>query len=344
MDSYRKTSLLFGFALLAATTTSLAGELSASVDAAEKQTDGSAKPVSWSIGDSKPLASYKVMLTNESSSSTKNKPRFVATAYAIDAGGNVVNAKVVFDADSENYCTADPLNDTSIDCRLPALAPGESSKEFTVSFVSPTNGDKIWLDWLAVFDNGDSPGYSNGDAGDYYIDLVAVNPNSVTSYIPAGREVTLATGSGVATSDDPWVTKVNVPAGGSTTASVDENANETGDCPPGLTNCSTSNLKIPGTFPGLLEITLIRDSSTIPRGAKIADAVVYYRKDGGTFERVLPCADDPPAPTAGKPCEYVPLRFAYPRKNSPKGTQYSSDYLGDWEFVIYALDNGKYAN
>jgi len=352
MNNSSRTSLLLGLAFFVATTTSLAGELSASVVAAEIDSELKPRPVSWSVGDSKPLASYKVILTNDSSSATKNNPRFVATAYAEDAGGNPVDAKVVFDADSENYCAADPLDATSIDCSLPALPPEISSKEFTVSFVSPTAGSQIRLRWLAVFDNGESPGYSNGDDGNYFIPLIPRSDNSVTSYIPAGREVTVATGSGVATSSDTWVTKVNVPAGNNpTTANVDEAANEQVDCPPGMTQCSTSNLQIPGTFQGLLEITLVRDSSTIPKGARIADAVVYYKKDGidpttnepFTFKQVQPCADNP-APTAGEPCEYVKFRFAYPRKNSPKGTQWLSDFLGDWEFVIYAFDNGKYAN
>jgi hypothetical protein len=128
-------------------------------------------------------------------------------------------------------------------------------------------------------------------------------------------------------------------------------------CAGDLLTCSTSQLTIPGiTFcnaldPGFalancLEITLLRDSSTIVKGAKIDSARVYYRKlETDSYQEVLSCTDTSfgPLPQPGRPCEDRTQRLEYPRKNTPK-TSVAAGYESDWRFVIYAGDNGKYSN
>jgi hypothetical protein len=318
---------VFGFAPSA-----LAGDLSAMVTAA-------VEPVSWSIGSSQPAATYKVIVKDESFTATIDRPRLVGSTAVIDG---LADAKAVYRSAEGVTCTVINLAGTAIECAIPSLPP-QDTHEFEVTFVSPTSGLRIAFDWQAVFDQGAPPGGSNSDEGMTPIALDQPDANKVTSYVPANVEVNFFTGGGVATKDDPWVTIVNVPAGSTTsTATVNENPQDS-SCPAGQITCRSSTLTIPGEFPGLLEITLLRDSSTISRNQKIEDAVVYYRKtELSAFEPVLPCSETNP-PESGVPCEDLAQRYAYPSKSSRRAPV-PTELLGDWRFVIYALDNGRYAN
>ena len=310
----------------------LAGEFSANVTAA-------VEPVSLSIGASEPAATYKVIVKNESFTATIDRPRLVGSTAVIDG---LADAKAVYRSAEGVTCTVINLAGTAIECAIPSLPP-QDTHEFEVTFVSPTSGLRIAFDWQAVFDQGAPPGGSNGDEGMTPIALDQPDANKVTSYVPANVEVNFFTGGGVATKDDPWVTIVNVPAGSTTsTATVSENPQDS-SCPAGQITCRSSTLTIPGEFPGLLEITLLRDASTISRNEKIEDAVVYYRKNEDvSFAPVLPCSATNP-PEQGKPCEDLAQRYAYPSKSSRRAPV-PTELLGDWRFVIYAIDNGRYAN
>ena len=328
-------------------TPALAGEITAVVDPAVLS-------VSLSTGTSVPAATYKVKVTNTGSSNTLNNPRFVGTTtvWKTDPSTNtpvVVDAKADFRSfasiNADINCFRTSADATSIECDLPPLAPNEY-RSFEVTFNSPTAGEWIQFAWQPVFDLGTPPGNSNGDPGWTKIELDPILLDMVTSHVPGNVAVTFFTGYGVATKQDPWVTIVKVPAGSTeTTASVDEFLNV--DCPVGVTECSSSDLSIPlASFTGteLLEITLRRDESTIPRGAKIADAVVYYKKDGALNYEIVPsCSSDSSLPKANQPCEDLDKRKAYANKSSRRNPV-EPDFLGDWEFVIKARDNGKYAN
>jgi hypothetical protein len=72
---------------------------------------------------------------------------------------------------------------------------------------------------------------------------------------------------------------------------------------------------------------------------------VYYRKlDTDPFQIVADCTDTSNGnlPQPGKPCEDRTQRKAYPSKNRPKDPPVPAGFEGDWQFVIYAVDNGKY--
>lgn len=325
-------------------TSALAGEIAAVVDPAVPS-------VSLSTGTSVPAATYNVTVTNTGSSNTLNNPRFVGTTtvWKTDPSTNtavVVDAKADFRSfasiNADINCFRTSADATSIECDLPPLAPNEY-RSFEVTFNSPTAGEWIEFAWQPVFDLGAPPGNSNGDPGSTNIELDPILLDMVTSHIPGNIDVTFFTGYGVATKLDPWVTKVKVPAGSiKATAYVDELVND--GCPIDLPGCSSSDLSIlSATFPGSgLEITLLRDQSTIANGAKIADAVIYYRHDSGDYIKVGPCLDSPPNPVSGVPCEDLSQRYAYPRKSSRRDPV-PTDFLGDWRFVIYARDNGRYA-
>jgi hypothetical protein len=316
------------------------------------------QPVSLSVGGSQPAATFRVIIKNFSTSNTVNRPRFVATSSVTQGafpGTVVTNVTAEFSKSTNSTCTVTNVAKTSIDCALQSLAP-QAQAEFTVTFIAPTDGSRIKLSWQVVFDQGTTPGNSNGDAGESYLELAQVDLNGVKSDVPANLALSFFSGTGMATATDPWVTKVKLPATDTaTTATVAENlpqyvtsCAQAGD----LTTCNTSTLTIPNaTFgtPGtpplsqFLEITLLRDASTISKSAKLSSAVVYYRQNpDDTMGKAVPsCESRPDLPKPGEPCEDVTQRTQFPKRNTGR-TPVEPGYEGDWKFVIYANGNGRY--
>jgi hypothetical protein len=343
----------FGGALLVVLSANLqAGEISASVSPGA--------PVSLSINGSEPAASFRVTVTNTSSSNTINSPRFVATSAVVNGS---VNAKAAFRSATVYPCAPSP-DLTSIDCALSPLAPGQSSPEFIVTFNAPTSGESIALAWQAVFNQGLPPGNSNGETGTATLELAPIDPNAVQSDVPVDVALFFFTGSGIATKDDPWVTRVDVPGSAiatrATILELVESGSIGGTCAQAsnLLNCSTTTLTIPGaTFAGpFLEITLLRDESTLAKGAKIASARVIYRKeqDASGSCGALACSSYPmellscsntstygALPQPGIPCIKERQEFA---KKSTGKVFVPPGYEGDWRFLIWAVDNGRFEN
>jgi hypothetical protein len=85
--------------------------------------------------------------------------------------------------------------------------------------------------------------------------------------------------------------------------------------------------------------------STIAKGAKIGTAKIYYSNPttpapGVVYPyEVLPCTDTTygTLPKPGIPCENRPARIEFNKKTAP-----TPDWVGDWQFEIWAKDNGKY--
>jgi hypothetical protein len=113
-----------------------------------------------------------------------------------------------------------------------------------------------------------------------------------------------------------------------------------------LFNCSFSNLDIPGTFADKLTIYLRRDYTTLanPNKNEIGSAEIRYVPDAGhEAPNVLypllvpPCSDTTygTLPLSGIPC--IKLRTRY-KSNAPAA------WALDWEFMILAIDNGRYIN
>ena len=355
MHGFRASAFLIA-AALGSVAPALAGEL-----------DGTVTPVpasvSLSIGDSQPAASYLVTLKNVSGSSAMNLARLVGTTTVT---GGAPGAKAVFTSSTGNVCATTNPDGTSIACSVGNLAPLQE-KAFTVSFRSPTSGTAVSFAWQAVFDQGTPPGNSNGDAGTATTGLDPINTAEVISHVPPNLAVTFFTGGGVATgplcttppcTGDNWVTRVKVPSTSLATTGVVLELLNQGFCAQAgnLLTCNTSDVSIPGATFGVagsrplsrfLEITLLRGASTIAKGAKIDSAIVYYRKsDADSFQIVADCTDTSNGilPQAGKPCEDRTQRKAYPSKNRPKDPPVPAGFEGDWQFVIYAVDNGKYNN
>lgn len=336
-----KSPSIAALAAMFVATPTFAGELDAEVVSVLPS-------VSWSLGDSQPAASYSVTLTNVSNSGALNVARLVGTTSVVGASG----VKAVFRGSDGAACTTTNVDTTSIDCDAGRLTVGQS-KTFTVTFTAPTAGTNIAFAWTAVFDNGTSPGNSNGDSGTSDILLDPISNSKVVSDVPANLAVTFFTGSGVATSSDNWVTKVKAPSTSLASTGTIEEVVSPVTCAPDLLTCSTTQLTIPSSTFGVaggrplsqfLEVTLLRDSSTIAKGAKIDSAVIYYKKlETDPFQPVLACTDTTygALPKEGVPCEDRTQRYAYPRKSSPK-TPVPAGFEADWKFVMYAVDNGKY--
>lgn len=305
-------------------------------------------PVQLSTAGQPTFAQYNVIITN-TSVPTISGWRFVGRTTVLGGVGSATFSA----AGSDARCSA-PNSPTEIVCNLPPLTSG-ASQSFQIAFNAPTAGTEIDLSWRAFWDESGN----GGNDGFHAATPTALEPpsdSSVSSVVPSlAPALTFFTGGGVATQADSWVTRVKVPANvtTSTIATIVEVLDQQ-DCAraPDLLTCATSALTIPGTFSPVLEITLLRDASTIAKGAKIDSARIFYKEPAHPDNRVTyplevpSCTDTTtygPLPQSGIPCEDRTRRKAYAKKSTPK-VFVPSGFEGDWEFVIYAVDNGKYAN
>ncbi len=241
-------------------------------------------------------------------------------------------------------CTATNLPQTAVNCDLGTLRSGGDAVSFVLIFkgpvavAAPLPADRIDFAWQASYAEAlsDNPGASRQDTQSGLAPPTALGTPLVTqvqSTVPRAGGTFFTGNTGVATAADPWTTTVNVPARLAYTTAMILEAPALNSCAPDLLTCNASTLTIPGNF-SHLTITLRRDASTIKPGAKIANAKIYYASDNVTFTEVLDCAVTG-GPQPGVPC--MEARTAYTKKTAP-----TPQWEGDWEFVIRALDNGRY--
>ncbi len=280
------------------------------------------------------FAAYEITITN-------NKPNTISGVRLIGTA-NVVGGveKATFKSSTGIACqTTTDLN--SVSCPLDQVAGGGTSVTFSVTFNAPSDGTQINFVWSSVFDESGG-GASDGAAGTTMTVLSPPDPSKVTSRVPqGGTSFTFFTGTtGVATPADPWTTTVVVPpVMNATTAEVVELEPQSA-CSSDLRDCRVSKLDIPGTFASLV-ITLRRDVSTIRKGAKIVNSLLYYSAGGVIFDsNPIPlCSDIPGAPSSTTVPRCIQSRAAYTKRTAP-----TPAYEGDWEWVILAITNGGYRN
>jgi hypothetical protein len=207
---------------------------------------------------------------------------------------------------------------------------------------------------------------------------VPASPNATTTLYSGSNTQSGVTGAIPivdSKTNDPFTTTVIVPAGSpATTAAVTER-----DLPESCSanpRCFESKLTMPGTF-DFLTIILRRDKTTLMSSkghghhghgqghdkghghghddddgrysgqSSIDNAIVKYFPDDDPahperFIIVPNCSVVPGGlPTPKNPC--IASRKAYPKKDSHK-TPVPAGLEGDWEFVIHAVDNGRYVN
>ena len=252
--------------------------------------------------------------------------------------------------------------------QLRAAGQANSSATFVVWFASPTrtaaplDGGLEEINLLLTASYSDS---SNGER----IDSTTGIANFPTSIDPFGQltnqfksavppdGATLSTGSlngdGLPTPEDPWTTTVVLP--GAVANFMQARGTELTD---GILESSdlidrrVVELVIPQTnyAPNRIVITLRRDFSTIRKGSKISNSVIYYTNaTGGDLsnqigrEPVLFCANveanGPYLDGLGvwRPC--IRSRTSTPARKVVNGKS-----EGYWQWVIEAFENGRYIN
>jgi hypothetical protein len=189
--------------------------------------------------------------------------------------------------------------------------------------------------------------------------LAAPDPLKVSSYVPAGGG-TLSTGlnGGIPapTTSNTWTATVTLPTTAPATTVGVVNFIDPVTCAPNLLDCSSSTLSIPGGPFANLVITLRRDASTIAKYAKISSAKIFYSDPLHANSLVVyplqvpACTDTTygTLPLSGIPC-IASRKAVYQTITTTSST--TTSYRDDdddhkkllyWEFVINAVDNGKY--
>jgi hypothetical protein len=330
------------------------------------------------VGTSTTQAAYKVGIVNKSTN-VLNDVRFTARTR-IDPAASPTGTKYVEDTSAQ--CGPAPGSQTELTCSFGQLRGarqgGQDSASFIVVFEAPSTGAKLFLDWSATYqegatdNNGSSSPTNDSQAGSAFTTLrtsAAFSDTKLRSYFAASTGALLFTSTGVPSgppSADGWTTTVKIPPGARDEAQIAEDNNDGHSCGPVLPLCLRSTISVPGSFHdpdvGFLVITLRRDASTIPTGAKISNAPLLYEPGslnaGGGFEAQfppslgfpvtlklcsalpggapsMPDASTPPA-LAAQQKRCIKSFQAYPKNDkAPPGLQ------GDWEWVIWAIENGR---
>ena len=296
-----------------------------------------------------PLAAYKVTLTNNATN-TLNRVKFEGTAQLTTGSlsASIAIDSVVVASTQDPNCVVSSSN--VVTCTVGSLAP-QGSVLFYAVVKSPLSGDNITLNWTFNGAEGNSlTGQGcctkTGLASTLLTDALSTSGKTkAKSFVAPLTGLTLFTGasSGAvdvigspATRSDPYTTTVVIPMGVTTTAAIEETEALALPCQVGA--CYKSQLTIPGAFTPRLTIFLRRDGTTTV--GNIRNAVIYYTADtvGAVPIQLVGCdLTDPPGPATHLPC--IKSRLEYTRSNSPSPVD---DWVNDWQFEIWASDNGKY--
>lgn len=339
---YGRATLAFGLAMLGS-------GLGSSAWAAAGDVTVTIEPlppvVSLSTAAQTTRAAYRVNVTNNTSN-VLNK--VTLRGYTTVAGADGATATFVEAiGGSPNPCAGDPADATAVVCSFGRLngssSPG-SARSIVAIFNAPQSGSAIGFTAVATFKEGSSDQPNNPPGNDTTVASAStelsldVPLDQAKSYIPS-RGASLFTGpTGVATGADKWTTTIKVPS--ATTAAIFEDGNGGASCSAAVPVCFGSTVTVPGQFTGpFLEITVRRDASVIPTNAKIADVAVLYQGDGVALEDavVLPACDQL---SGGVPNE-ANKRCVKARKAYGKGGNVPLEFRGDWEFLIWGIENGR---
>ena len=315
-------------------------------------------------------AAFTVSFTNNSGN-TSNNIRFSGsadvsgdlTATNGDAGATATYVETI----PTSACTPTTPGGTTIQCNFAQMKNG-ANNSFVVIFAAPSlvaadhwaDDAKINFSWTLDYSSGNSSGTPSSVLciiGTQVVPPPCAATNSTAlittlsddilegflTYIPSFGG-TFFTGNGssalgpIGTNLRPTaLIKLTVPTGQKlTTAQADVTVaigGVTGD----TTTTNTAVVDVPNNnqlFTDFAIVEVWRDSSTIASGAKIANAVVSYSHDNtGTPQPLAAC------PTNGVPTLAAPVclfsRTEFTKKNAP-----TPDAIGDWLFVVHALENG----
>ena len=324
--------------------------------------------VTYSTASLPTYASYAVTLAHYASRNELLKPvSFTASTTVVDANNVAVpGLTAAFVAASLPAGCTIGATPTSLKCTFPNGMYYKTDKiTFTVTVAAPTGGHHVNFTSQASWTECDY--YHNhaeyGPSSTVTTALNAPDPLKVSTVVlPTGGTLYTGTNSGIPapTTSNTWAAKVVVPpTTGSTTASI-QNLIADPACPraANLLDCSASTMTIPGTFANLV-VTLRRDASTISRWAKINSAIVYYDNPGHPAPGIpyanygfhVPACTDTTygaLPRSGVPCIQTRTAVYAPRTRKDRDDDCDpydkSKKLLYWEFVILAVDNGRFSN
>lgn len=292
-------------------------------------------------------------------------PTYAAYAVVVANGAGNVSNQVVLTGSTAvgifvesipaGICTvgATPDSATCNIGQLRAAGSAGSAASFAVLFKAPAAGAQMVFDWKLTYSNGASPGTpTSGDTtlfmGQATTTLTTANDplkrSELKTYIPSAKSDFFTGDKGTATLNDPSTTKLSIPAtSGLTTASISELV-ETGGLSNDTLTKNTTTIEIPsGTFfTEPITIELRRDASTIRTFNGIDRAPLYYDATAGEPNPTLlnwpiPLCSQAavqPAPNASSPV-CIASRFGINKKTAP-----SADDIGDWVYILKALQNG----
>lgn len=300
---------------------------------------------------------YRVTVKNwgVSSNNTVNNVVFTAESAVLPSDGRIA----AYSPPAVGF-TCQAVTATKVSCALGQLKVGDS-RDFYIYYLAPkapTNSatGTLNLGWTLNYAEGanDSTGASRLDTqtGTATVGLGTFNPLNVKSSVPPAKQVQVFTGAyGVATSTDPWTTSVVVPTLNTATTTAEIVESKT-DCAFGSTTlCPVfSDITIPSVAVSVsnpLIITLLRDASTIPSNAKIRDAKLFYFPDpvfAPDYNVEIQNCSVTPLGSATTPDPYnggiikrcIVSRTDFKNNNAP-----TPDYVGDWQFILNALENGR---
>lgn len=271
-----------------------------------------------------------------------------------------------------NLCTVG-ANLNAFQCSIGQLKasgnPG-SSVSFVVLFSAPPlsgtsiaydPGASIQLTWNGNYSSGNSsstptslscntttttgwtPGLCTGTASTGLVTTATADINSnLKTYVPNTIASSFFTGNnGIATATDTSTTRINFPAGlGLTTATVAEQVDVGGQTNDTLTtNTTTITIPAGNPFGQVVTFELQRDSSTIRSFNAINRVPLYYDASagepyptplGGLLLQDCALVNGPNA--ANPVC--IDQRIPLSKKNA------TGDDIGDWKFILKALQNG----
>ena len=327
-------------------------------------------PVGVSVGRSglDTYAAYKVDITNVVDNTT-NAVRFKGFT-AVSGDCDATSSSDCNDAGAAaTYIetipgTACSGSGTTFQCDLGQMKAGGSSasRSFVLIFKAPAlgaadhwaNASAIQFNWSLDYASGNSSGTpssifcnnlpcSDVASTNLITTLDSEILSAVTSYIPSFGG-TFFTGNGVSARSTPppatSATKLTVPTDEALSTAKIEQFIDAGGLTSATTTTNRTYVTVPNNnalFEAFVTIELRRDASTISKSAKIANALVLYAHDDVTFDS----NGLPPCPTGGVPTTTDPVcvfsRTAFTKKNAP-----TDEDIGDWLFVIHALENGGF--
>ncbi|HZT55594.1 MAG TPA: hypothetical protein VFA35_05160 [Burkholderiaceae bacterium] len=283
------------------------------------------------------------------------------------ANGNAGATATYVETIPKSACTPTTPGGTTIQCDPGKMNTG-ANKSFVVIFAAPSlaaadhwaSDAKINFTWTFDYGSGNTSGtpsslLCNGVVASpppcietSSTGLVTTATNEILekflTYIPSfGGTFWTGNGSSVLGPDGSnlrptALTKLKVPTGLNLTTAQVTLTVASGAVSGNTTTTNTAVVEVPNggnLFGSFVTIELRRDASTILKGAKIANAVVSYSHDDpNALNPVQPC------PTGGIPTIAQPVclfgsPIEFTKKNAP-----TPDDVGDWLFVIHALENG----